>query len=128
MRPAVGSGAIQFGVTERQIAVLRDHFRKAARRSSAGRDTVSVKGELGLLCTTVVYHLRLDPVPTDEVERRVQQWRQQSPGRLRIGEEEFMAWFAKEFVVAQDHLARSRYDGDPVWERESRPPDAAVDP
>ena len=29
----------------------------------------------------------------------------------------FMAWFAKEFVVAQDHLARSSYDGDPVWER-----------
>ena len=40
----------------------------------------------------------------------------------------FIAWFAKEFVVAQDHLARSRYDGDPVWERESRPPDAAADP
>ena len=107
------------GVTERQMNTMQDLFRKAAQRSKGrhGENTVSVKGELGLLCTNLVYKLGLTTVGTEEMDRRVLAMRADFPSVTRMREDHFLSWFSKEFIIAQEVFENSRYDGDPVWVR-----------
>ena len=123
------------GVTERQVEAMREHFKKCARRSyptwskvnTSGvetekhKESVAVKGELSLLCTNLVYKLDLEPVTVQEMERRIKSLKIDT-NESRIQEADFVNWFAREFVMAQDQFSntgKNVYQGDAIWERSS---------
>jgi len=93
--------------------------RKYARCSPGDphHTTVSCKGELGLLCTNLLFKLGLARISTEQVEKRVERMRGDT-GRVRLAEAEFVAWFSEAFVLTQDSsLTSQRYDGDDIWAR-----------
>jgi len=116
-RPSPGRGEAH--ISERQVRLLQEYFRKYARCSPGDphHTTVSCKGELGLLCTNLLFKLGLARISTEQVEKRVERMRGDT-GRVRLAEAEFVAWFSEAFVLTQDSsLTSQRYDGDDIWAR-----------